>query len=79
MKNHMSTPGLKIRSWEQERKQPQAKTIKLDFSLTWWQLALKEKGGAGKDMVVNRGKIVCSGFFVFFLFFFKTFPGACYS
>lgn len=73
MRNHVSTLGLEIRSWEQERKWPQAKTIKLDISLTWWQLASKEKGGAGRDPVVNRGKIVHSGVFL------KTFPEVCYS
>lgn len=73
VRNHVSTLGLEIRSWEQERKWPQAKTIKLDFSLTWWQLVSKEKGGAGRDPVVNRGKILCSGVFL------KTFPEVCYS
>lgn len=77
MRNHMSTLGLDIRSWELERKQPQAKIIKLDFSLTWWQLALKEKGGTRGDLVVNRGKRVCSGFCLFVCFF-KTFPGVGY-
>lgn len=31
-----------------------------DFKLAWWQLALKEKGGAEGDVVVNWRKAVCS-------------------
>lgn len=57
-RNHMSPLSLEIRSWEQERKWPQAMTIKLGFSLMRWQLALKEKGGAGRDAVVTRGRYV---------------------
>ena len=77
VRNHLSTLGLAIRSWERERKRPQAKTIKLDFSLTWRQLASKEKGGAGRDVVAERGKTVCSGGFLFL--FLKTFPLEGYS
>lgn len=71
-RNLMSTSGLEIRSWELERKQPRAKTIKLDFRLTWWRGAFKERGGAGRD-VVNRGKTVCSGVWVFCVCFLNYF------
>lgn len=67
VRNHLSTLGLAIRSWERERKRPQAKTIKLDFSLTWRQLASKEKGGAGRDVVAREGRqCVQVGFCFFF-------------
>lgn len=60
MTSPVSIRGLEIKSWEGDRRWPQAKTRKLDFSLTWWQLALKEKGGVRTDVVVNRRKTVCS-------------------